>query len=590
MNKFKNRGFFFYVFSTFTGLFLFFTLLILLLFGIFLSSVAKKSSPPSSKSPVLELKLNGEINDYTPESDLQLTAYLGDEFASPLSLNNILKAIDLAKHDSAIKCIYLNVNFLNAGYSTLTEIYYALHEFKKSGKKVIAFADFYYNKNYFLASVADSIFLHPKGEFILNGMSANTLFIKDLLQKVGVEMQVVRVGDFKGAVEPLVRNSLSEENKSQIASFLNLNYQYFINRIAEGRKMSRDNLKNICDNLLAESPTKAEELNLIDGLIYPDELFEKLNAFGKQKDNKYKQVSAYIKQKNADQEGNDEIALVFAEGNIVSGKGNTTNIGGKKYAEILRKIRKGKNVKALVLRVNSGGGSAFASDEILREIKLIREKNIPVVVSFGNVAASGGYYISCLADSIFSLPNTLTGSIGVFGVYPNAKKLLNDKIGIKQEVIKTGKFSDFGRIDRPLNLAEKKWINQRLLNIYDDFVAYVAEGRDMKLTNVYDLAQGKIYSGSHALESGLVDKLGGLQMAMESAIKMSKSTSPKTIVYPKAENEISILLDKIGLKSYVYQKQFSDLMQTKRTIDKFSKGNALLDNCQMGLPFDLQIE
>jgi len=588
MNKTKRRSFLFYVLSTLVGLFVFFAMLFFLLSGIVASSLGKKEVN-EAESSVLELKLNGQIKDYIPHQDLDFGELLGEEFSSPIALNDILKGIKQARNDSNIKCIYLDVNMLNAGYGTLSEIRQELLHFKETGKKIIAYADFYYNRNYFLASIADSIFLHPKGEFIFNGMSANTTFIKNFLDHLGVEMQVLRVGDFKGAVEPLVRNSLSDENKNQISKYLQSTYSYFLENIGKTRNIPKEQLTNICDQMLAKTPKEAVALKLIDGLLYRDELTNCLNKLGKQKIDRYQSLKTYVtrEKKKVVQEG--EIAVVFAEGNIVSGKGTYENVGGKKYADILKKIRKNKKIKALVLRVNSGGGSAFASDEILREIQLIKEQKIPIVVSFGNIAASGGYYISCFADSIFSMPNTLTGSIGVFGVYPNAQKLLNDKLGIYQEVIKTGEFSDLGRLDRPLNKAEKQWINSRLQTVYDDFIGYVAEGRKMNSQKVKTLAQGKIYSGKNAKKIGLVDKIGGLDKAIKSASEMASLKHINVSCYPKPENEFKLIMNKLGLQSWLPNNRIIELFLDGRSDFKMKNFNLHQDNLQIRIPFEIEV-
>lgn len=587
MIKTKRRSFLFYVLSTLVGLFVFFALLFFMLSGIVVSSLGKKEVN-KVESSVLEIKLNGQIKDYIPHQDLDFGELLGEEFSSPIALNDILKGIKQARNDSNIKCIYLDVNMLNAGYGTLSEIRQELLQFKETGKKIIAYADFYYNRNYFLASIADSIFLHPKGEFIFNGMSANTTFIKNFLDRLGVEMQVLRVGDFKGAVEPLVRNSLSDENKNQISKYLQSTYDYFLENIAKARNIPQGQLTNICNQMLAKTPQEAEALKLIDGLLYRDELTSCLNKLGKQKTDRYQSLKTYVNREKKKVTKEGEIAVVFAEGNIVSGKGTQENIGGKKYANMLKKIRKNKKIKALVLRVNSGGGSAFASDEILREIQLLKEQKIPIVVSFGNIAASGGYYISCFADSIFSMPNTLTGSIGVFGVYPNAQKLLNDKLGIYQEIIKTGEFSDLGRLDRSLNAAEKQWINSRLQTVYDDFVGYVAEGRKMNSQKVKTLAQGKIYSGQNAKSIGLVDKMGGLDKAIKSASEMASLKHINVSCYPKPENEFKLIMNKLGLQSWLPNNRIIEMLLSGKADFKMKNYNVHQDNLQIRIPFEIE--
>jgi protease-4 len=516
-----------YTFATVLGLFITFVFLgILLFFSILglVNSGGKKSISVKSNS-VLELNLDYEIQERGSNSFAQI--FNPEMSESFIGLDNLLAIVEHAKNDPNIKGIYLKTNINSSGFAILSELREALDSFKQSGKFIYAMAPYYDEKNYYLASVSDSVYIEKTGNILLNGLSANVMFFTGALEKLGVEMQFVKVGSYKGAIEAFTRKNLSDENREQIGSYLNILYQNILKDMANGRKLEYDSLKNAFDNFKIQSPAEAKAFGLIDDLTYEDIIKTNIcNRIG----NKDKKCRVFVKgseyyQSISDEKDNDskdKIAIVYAVGEIMEGNGNDNTIGSISLSKAIRQAREDKNVKAIVLRVNSPGGSALASDIIAREIILCKGVK-PVVVSMSNVAASGGYYISAMADSIIALPNTLTGSIGVFGLFPNMQKLLNDKMGINFESVKTGQYSDFGRVDQPLSETDRFYLQKMVNQIYDDFTGVVEKGRNLDSAAVESIAQGRVWAASQAIEHRLVDSYGGINNAVSTAAFMSKT-------------------------------------------------------------------
>lgn len=543
------KSFLKYTLATIFGVFISFILIGVLLFFTFLgliNSSTKKTVSIKSNS-VLELNLDYEIQERGSQAFLSLlNPEIGESY---LGLDNLLELINKAKQDPKIKGIYLKTNLNNSGYATLSEVRNALKDFKSKGKFIYAMAPYYDEKNYYLASVADSVFIEKTGNILLNGLSANIMFYKGAFDKLGIDMQYVKVGSYKGAVEAFTRQDLSNENREQISSYLNQLYYNIITDIGESRQIDTQLLRKAIDDFTIQSPSDALKFGLIDGLTYQDDLLQKIKKATGSKDKKYKNlVKASSYYNNIEEEtnsNNDKIAVVYAVGEIVDGQGNNNTVGSSSLAKAILKAREDNNIKAIVLRVNSPGGSALASDIITREIALCKGVK-PIVVSMGDVAASGGYYISCLADSILACSNSLTGSIGVFGLFPNMQKLFNDKLGLTFESVKTGKYSDFGRLDKPLSDGERMYLQQMVNRIYNDFTTTVEKGRNIDSSDLEKHAQGRVWIAKHAMERGLVDRIGGINEAVNMAAQLAKLKSFKTVSFPQIEDPFTQLFNQSG--------------------------------------------
>lgn len=511
--------FFKFVLATVVGLVLFSVLGFVLLLGLVAVAKSAGGDKAIASNSVLELKLDKPITERQEGSDY---GPLGGGSAS-IGLLNLHQAIAQAKDDSDIKGILLRLELVQGGMASLTEVRDALLDFKKSGKFVVSYAEVSSEKSYYLASVADQIYLHPQGSLEFNGLSSEVTFFKNLLDKSGIDVQIFRVGSFKSAVEPFFRTSFSDSARAQTVSYLNSINDDMLARVAASRKIAVPRLHTISDSMLVRDAPDALRLGLVTKLGYYDEVLDYLrNKLGTAKDKKPSIVSlsdyhegGQTKQREGSTSG-QRIAVIYAEGDIVTGNGSGDNIGGDKFAAAIRKARLDDKVKAVVLRVNSPGGSSLASDVIYREVLLTSQVK-PIVASMGDVAASGGYYISMACDTIVAQPNTITGSIGVFGLLPNIQKLLADKLGITVDRVETGKFSDFPTITRPLTDYEKAQFQREINKIYADFTSKAALGRHMPVERLRRLASGRVWSGSEAKARGLVDVLGSYDDAVRLA-------------------------------------------------------------------------
>ncbi|MCA0933540.1 signal peptide peptidase SppA [Lutimonas saemankumensis] len=525
---------------------------------------------------VLVLKFEDLIKDYAPASDDPLAQILGLE-ENKLGLDQILNAIDNAKYDDNILGISIESLVLRAGMAQIQEIREKLYEFKESGKFITAFADVYEQKNLYLSSVADSVYVNPVGMIDFRGLAGEVLFFKDFQDKYGVRMEVVRHGKYKSAVEPFLDNKMSEANREQTEAFLQSIWSEMVDDMSESRAIEQKQLNFIADELLARSPKLAIENKMVNGEMYRDEYVKVLKKLsGIDEDGKINSVS--IKNYISTGKGriinnaSDRIAVIYAQGDIMYGKGDENYIGPDLIIKALKKARKDKRIKAIVLRVNSPGGSALASDIIWREIE-VTKKDKPVVVSMGNLAASGGYYISCNADKIIADPMTITGSIGVFGMIPNISKF-TDRIGINAEQVGTNRRSLDYSLFEPMSDDFYNVTKEGIERVYKTFVSKVAEGRNMTFEEVDRIAQGRVWTGEQALENGLVDELGGLEDAIKSAAKMADIQDYRIRSYPDYKKEFKdmisgpmlsikndLILSEIGeenLKIYQQIKQFGE--------------------------------
>jgi protease-4 len=516
------RQFLKYVLATIVGLVVFGILGFVLLAGI-VAGIASSGSDEKevASNSVLELKLDKPITERKQEREFNP---LGGG-SSSIGLVSLKESIHRAKTDDNIKGILLNLEFVHGGLASLEEVRDALLDFKKSGKFVVAYHEIASEKSYYLSSVADDIYLHPQGTLEFNGLSAEVLFYKRLFDKVGIQPYIFRVGSFKSAVEPYFRENFSDSARFQTVSFLNSINGHTLAQVAKARGIAPERLRVISDSMLVHDAPDALRLKMVTKLGYFDEVQDYLRRKLKlDEDEKPSLVSLSEYEdagKDDEQEGStsgNRIAVIYAEGDIVTGKGGEENIGGTRFAEAIRKARLDKKVKAVVLRINSPGGSSLASDVIYREVQLTKKVK-PIIASMSDVAASGGYYIAMACDTIVAHPNTITGSIGVFGVLPNIQPLLADKLGITVDRVTTGKFSDLPTITRALTDYEKKALQHQVDLIYADFTSKAAQGRHMPVERLRRLASGRVWSGIEAKNNGLIDVLGDYDDALRLAAK-----------------------------------------------------------------------
>ncbi len=490
----------------------------------------EKESPEISEKSILKIELPAELAELSNEDPARefLAQISGNNIN--LGINQLKEALKNAAKDNKIKGIYLDAGSYYGGVAHSEEVRNALLEFKKSKKWIIAYSENYSEQGYYIATAADKVYLNPKGSLEFDGFSSEIVFFKGLMEKLGIEFQVFKVGKFKGAVEPYTENQLSEANRTQIQEYLNDLYDFQLKNIAHSRKTTHASLRKISDEGLAFLPQQAQSAGLVDELKYQDEVEAIIK--GKVPGNQMVSLKKYLKVGSEYSYSENRIAVLHADGEIVSGKGEMGQIGSESFIQEIRKIKEDKSIKAVVLRVNSPGGSSFASDVIAREIELLKKVK-PVVVSFSNVAASGGYYIACLGDSIFAMPNSITGSIGVFALIPNVQNMYSNKLGLKYETVQTGKESTLWRPDRALNESQSLKIQTSINQVYDDFISIVAKGRKMPKDSVNQLAQGRVYSGIQAKKNGLIDEFGDVHRAILSASKMAKVKEYRVDNYPQ---------------------------------------------------------
>jgi protease IV len=503
------------------------------LFLLLVIAVSSQETKPEVKDKsVVVFDLSMNITDGEPSSQTLLRRALSGTEENRMSLRTVLDTIEKARLDKRIVGIYLDGTNSrrtgNVGFASLKEIRQALEKFRAAGKKITAYGVDWGEQEYYLTSVADTVVLNPLGGLEVNGLSSQPIFLAGALQKYGIGVQVVRVGKFKGAVEPFVLTKLSPENREQTQKLLNDVWGEWRTTVAASRKINAQKLQTIADNQALLEPQAAKASGLVDQIAYSDQVIADLKKLtNSDKDDKtFRQISlskyAQVSGESfgAERKSKNKVAVVYAEGDIVDGKGNDGEIGGDRFAKILNKLRQDKDVKAVILRINSPGGSAIASEIMQREVRLTREVK-PVIVSMGDIAASGGYWIASDSNRIFAEPNTITGSIGVFGVLLNGQKLANDN-GITWDSVKTGRYADAQTISRPKS-PEELAIYQRSVNrIYNLFLDKVAKGRKLPTAKVAEIAQGRVWSGIAAKQIGLVDEIGGLNTAIEYAAKQAK--------------------------------------------------------------------
>ena len=571
-----------------------------IMFLIFLAFVSASASSFSEdaavvveSNSVLELKLESTIKDDYSVTD-PFASFLGGNDSDVLEMHEIISAIENAKNDDNIKGISINSLYVNAGISQTQTIRDKLLEFKESGKFIVAYADVFTQKNYYLSSVADSIYMNPVGAADFKGLSSEILYFKDFEDKYGVKMEIIRHGKYKSAVEPFLTNKMSDANREQISSFLNSIWSEMVSDIGESRKKSNDEINRIADELLIRTPKLALENNMIDGQLYYDQYEDKLKTLvGTDSAKKLNilTLSEYVSSGKGriKSSASDKIAVLYAQGNIMYGEGDQSYIGQGKMIEALKKIRKDKKIKAVVLRVNSPGGSALASDLIWRELELTKKEK-PLVVSMGNLAASGGYYIACNADSIVAEPTTITGSIGVFGMIPNANELIG-RIGINAEQVGTNKQSVGYSVFEPMSDDFYKVTKEGVEDIYTTFVDRVATGRGMTVSEVDSIAQGRVWTGAEALENGLVDKLGSLEDAIEMAAELAEIEDYRTTNYPRFKVDFQDAFNPFSISVKTKEKLLKEELGVENyTIFKGMKEFIDMKGIQARMPYILEIK
>jgi protease-4 len=532
------REFFKYVFATVVGIVISTFIIALLFFFIiigFVASIGEEKAVVVKNNSVLFLDLDQAITERTPENSI-IDKFVGGEEKS-IGFYDVIKALKAAKTDDNIECVYINVSAPNAGMATMLEVRNALIDFKKSKKPIIAYSEIYSQGAYYLASAANKVYLNPQGALEFKGFSSELTFFKGALDKLGIEAQIIRVGNYKSAVEPFITTKMSDYNRQQVTAYVGGLYQTFLNGISETRHISTDSLFMLANDYKIQLPKDALTYKMVDGLRYKDEILNELkNITGKDKKSNLNTISIndYISNLPAETSSTNknEIAVIYANGDIVGGEGSDQQIGSERISRAIRKARLDDDIKAIVLRVNSGGGSALASDVIWREV-VLSKKVKPVIASFGDVAASGGYYIGCAADSIFVQPNTITGSIGVFGIIPNFQNLLNNKLGITFDGVKTGKYADIMSVNRPLTAGERFIIQTDVNHVYDSFITRVADGRKKTKAQVDSIGGGHVWIGTDAVKNGLADRLGSFNDAIKAAAKKAKLSDFKVVEYPE---------------------------------------------------------
>ena len=565
---------------------------ILILFGVIGAIAGSKESVTALKpNSVYEIKLEGNLIDRS-EDDPFSAAFaqaMGKTAEKSMGLDDLLANIEKAKNDANIVGIYLNGGSLSGGFASLKEIRNALIDFKKSGKFIVAYADNYSQKDYYLVSVANKILINPQGMLELKGLSAQTMFFKNTLDKLGIEMQIVKVGTYKSAVEPLITTKMSDANREQVTVYMGSIWKTFLTEVSAARKISVEKLNAYADEMLMFQPTeKAKQYGLVDGLVYADEADSILKTFvkGLEKDKEVTLVkhSAMTKLADTSKYDKNKVAVIYAVGEITDAAGE--GIVAKDLIKTINDVAKDSAVKAVVLRVSSPGGSAYASEQIWHALYKLKAKKT-LIVSMGDYAASGGYYISCMADKIVAQPNTITGSIGIFGVIPNISGL-NEKLGLTYDGVKTNKMSDAITVNRKFTPEERDLMQNYVNRGYELFVKRCADGRKMKTEQIKAIAEGRVWTGGDAIKNGLVDKIGGLNDAIALAVTKAKLKTYNVSEYPEKETFESKFMKSFSddVETRFLKAQLGEQYKLFKQVRNLDKINGI----QARLPYDLNIQ
>jgi protease IV len=589
------KDFFKFMFASMLGFLLMSIIVFFLFMGMIASFAAfmEKESVKVDENSVLHIKFDTDIRDRSSSDPFSEIDFASMKPKSSLGLNDILKNLDKAANDPSIKGIYLDLMTMQTGMANVEEIRNALLEFKESGKFIVAYGEVFTQSAYYLATVADKIYLNPEGMIDFKGIAAELMFFKGTIEKLDADMQIIRHGKFKSAVEPFMNKKMSPENREQMMALINGAWNTIVDGIAETRNIRKEELNRIADELLIRSPGDAVAYRFVDGLKYQDEIHKELKVLLDIEDEddinsvslqKYFNAPAAEK-KNTDR--SNRVAVVYAIGEIISGEGSDDIIGSDRISKAIRKARKDDKVKAIVMRVNSPGGSALASDVILREVKLAAEEK-PFIVSMGNVAASGGYYISAAAHKIYAEPTTITGSIGVLGMIPNLEKTMENKLGITYDYAQTNKNSNFMTPFRPLTSQQREVIKGYIEDVYDTFVNHVMEGRGMSYEEVDEIGQGRVWIGTDARNIGLVDEIGGLDEAVQAAVELADLETYSIREYPVQKDFFQELMDQLMGKASVEAKIRAELGDDYR-LYQYLRYWKNATGVQARMPFDIHM-
>lgn len=569
--------------ATVVGIILVSVLSIFIMFGI-IGAIAVSGDKPTQLQPqsVYELELKGQLIDRSEDDPFSaaLTEAFGRPETNVIGLDDVLSNISKAKNDANVVGIYLKGGILSGGFASMKEIRDALIVFKSSGKFIVAYADTYAQSNYYLASVADKILLNPYGMVELKGISAELMFFKNTFDKLGIDMQVVKVGTYKSAVEPYINTKMSDANRFQVTTYVTSIWNSMLTGISEARKITVENLNSYADEMMLFQPTdKLTAYNLIDSLVYVDEVDSIIKSYSKEykivKHKKFTKVPDNIKFQK------DKVAVIYAVGGIDGGDGE--GIVSEDLVETIDKAAKDKAVKAVVLRVSSPGGSAYGSEQIWRALTNLKKEK-PLIVSMGDYAASGGYYISCMADSIIAQSNTLTGSIGIFGLIPNIDGL-NKKIGLSYDGVKTNKMSDAISINRAFSPEERVLMQNYINHGYELFVKRCADGRKKTVEEIKTIAEGRVWTGEDALKIGLIDAIGGLDEAILMAAKKADLTAYQVREMPEKEDFATKIMKSLGddLETKILKSQLGEHYNILRQVKQYEK----LNGVQARMPYDV---
>ncbi len=581
------------VLATLVGLFLFFGLFFMVILSIGIAASATDDVRPISENAVLRLDLNRPIEERTIDDPLaQIPGFsMGD---LPAGLIEIKQAIKAAKEDEKVKGIYLNAGMIGAGYATLEEIRNALIDFKESGKFLIAYSEIYTEAGYYLASVANEIYLTPEyGLFEFNGLSAGTTFFKGTLDKLEIEPQIFRVGEFKSAIEPFTRQEMSEESRLQTASYVNSIYDTYLENVASARNIPLNELRMISDSMKVQLPEDAVTYKLVSEMAYYDDVLdnirEKIDIEEDEKVN-FVGLNRYRKSLESDKDGYSEnrVAVIVASGIIAGGEGDDSMIGSEKFAKEIRKARLDEKVKAVVLRINSGGGSALASEVIRREVALTAEEK-PIIASMSDMAASGGYAMAMSCDTIVAHPNTLTGSIGVFLLSFNLQQFLDSKLGITIDRVNTGAYSDILSQTKPATEQEKLIIQRIVDESYTQFITQAAQDRGIPLEEMKMIAEGRVWSGTEAKDKKLVDVLGGMDDAIDIAVNAAGIAEDYRVrYYPEQKTWVEELFTSLekDLEARSLKSQLGEFYPYVNHLKALQQ----MQGVQARLPFEIVIE
>ena len=561
-----------------------FCLIVFFVLAAWIANLASKDTAKVDPKSVLVINLAENFREQEVKNPLSVFSS-GDELDIP-GLYDVVRLINKAKNDKNISGIYINANGNSNGFAGSDEIRNALADFKTSRKFIIAYGDAVSQKAYHVADVAEKIYLNPSGFLEWVGFNVDYAFLKGTLDKLEIQPQIFYAGKFKSATEPFRTDKMTPENKLQTTAWLNSLYDHFLLNVSQARKIDTATLHRLANEGKIQTAGDALVNKLVDGLKYDDEVQDEIkNRLGLSKYDKinFISINKYAKSGGFRRSGSERIALIYAEGDIIDGKGDQGTIGSEDYVKLIRKARLDKTIRAIVFRVNSGGGSALASENIWRELSLSKHEK-PVVVSFGDVAASGGYYISCAADSIFAQPNTITGSIGVFGIIPNMETFFKNKLGITFDGVKTAEYADAG-IFHPLNENEKQMVQHSIDIIYDQFKKRVADGRKKDVSYIDSIAQGRVWSGDHAIQIGLIDRFGGLQEAVDCASRMAKLNNYRLREFPQPQSIFDRLFGSTSSDAYS-SKIRTELGEENYTIfEEMRNIKQMTNKAQARLPF-----